>query len=600
MKERFDELAPLSRSPSTSRAPSITWTKLLAALSLICLAWYRWSSQSNVAFSDSKVSWKWSEIAPSTDLQWHRCYEDRYECARLELPMDWQDPASAGRVVIALARLPAKSLTDYMGSMFFNPGGPGGSGIWALQDHGDLIQEIVGDNYDIITFDPRGIGASVPRVECWANTQQRWAWEAQEHGLVDSHQGMLYDLFARASAFSQACEKNANETGILSHLSTASHARDMLEILDQLGEEKLKFWGFSYGTILGGTFAAMYPDRVGRLVSDGNVDYGEWHSGTHINFLRDTDKVMEGFYSMCHRAGPKTCALYEATAEKIKARLDTILDSLRVKPVIALSTTTEGQSLPELITYSKVRKFISATLYRPVQKFGPLADAMAALEKGDGLAYQTIVNPEANALPDTCNQDPTPPTTPLDALFEGTDDAFPAIMCSDAEPLTETVFEFEEYANTLQNISKVAGAVNVLFRISCAGRTIRPKWRFSGPFTGNTSAPILFIANVADNVTPLVSARNNSEGFDGSRILVQNSLGHTSLAAPSTCTARHIRSYFQDGILPPVGTVCEPDKLPFDLSPAAPGKGTVGDDSLSSAIRALSERVGGGVGQIYA
>lgn len=142
---------------------------------------------------------------------------------------------------------------------------------------------------DIITFDPRGseyrlnqyltykqdantssiVGASVPRVECWANPQQRWAWEAQESGLVDSHEGMLFDLFARASAFSQACEKNANETGILSHLSTASHARDMLEILDQLGEDKLKFWGFSYGTILGGTFAAMYPDRVGRLVSDG-------------------------------------------------------------------------------------------------------------------------------------------------------------------------------------------------------------------------------------------------------------------------------------------------------------------------------------------
>lgn len=80
---------------------------------------------------------------------------------------------------------------------------------------------------------------------------------------------MLHDIFARDSAFSQACEANANGTNILSHLSTASHARDMLEILDQLGEDQLKFWGFSYGTILGGTFAALYPDRVGRLVSDG-------------------------------------------------------------------------------------------------------------------------------------------------------------------------------------------------------------------------------------------------------------------------------------------------------------------------------------------
>lgn len=582
-----------ARSLSTSRgAPSISiWTGLLATLSLILL-WFRWASTWTVVLEESGTDWKWSEIPPSTTLQWRRCYEDQYECARLDLPMNWQDPGSAGRVVIAVVRLPAKNLADYKGPVFFNPGGPGGSGIWALQDHGDLIQEIIGDNHDIITFDPRGIGASVPRVECWGTPRQRRAWEAQDTSIADSHEGMLYDLFARSAAFSQACERNANDTGILSHLSTASHARDMLEILDQLGEDKLKFWGFSYGTILGGTFAAMYPDRVGRLVSDGNVDYREWHLGTHINFLHDTDKVMDGFYSMCQQAGPTKCAVYEDTADKIRDRLETLLDELRTRPAIALLETDGYGSFPELITYSKVRKAISAALYRPIQKFGPLADALAALEKEDGVAYQRIMNPETRTLPDTCNQNPVPPTTPLDALFEGTDDATPAIMCSDAEPLTETAVEFEKYANALQEISKAAGAVNVLFRISCAGRTIRPKWRFSGPFTGNTSFPILFIANIADNVTPLISARNNSKGFNNSVVLIQNSLGHTSLAAPSTCTALHIRSYFQDGVLPPPGTACEPDKLPFGLPPPV---GRYFDDRISPVIRAFSERGSGGV-----
>ncbi|KAH8173725.1 alpha/beta hydrolase fold domain-containing protein [Sarocladium implicatum] len=572
--------------PSVPRGHPV-WAGLLTVVSLVLL-WFQWSPSSIHAPRTASSSLNWSEIPPSSDLQWHQCYDAQFECARLDLSMDWQDPNVTDRVVIAVARLRAKNITDYKGSVFFNPGGPGGSGIWALQDHGDLIQAVVGDNHDIITFDPRGIGFSVPRVECWKTPQQRWAWDAQESGIVSSHEGMIYDIFARAIAFSQACERNTNETNLLSHLSTASHARDMLEILDQLGEEKLKYWGFSYGTILGGTFAAMYPDRVGRLVSDGNVDYREWHHGTHINFLRDTDKVMDGFYLMCHEAGPLKCALYEDTAEKIESRLEVLLDDLRIRPVAAL-VTVDGYTLPELITYSKVRKAISAALYRPIQKFAPLAKALAALESGDGVTYQSIIGPNANIFLDSCNQNSTPPTTPSDTLSEGTDDAFPAIMCSDAEPLTETVVEFEEYAKALQEISTVAGAVNVLFRISCAGRTIRPKWRFSGPFAGNTSFPILFIANVADNVTPLVSARNNSQGFEGSVVLVQNSLGHTSLAAPSTCTALHIRSYFQEGILPPPGTECEPDKLPFDLTPAEIDF----DDSLTPAIRALSERVWG-------
>lgn len=89
---------------------------------------------------------------------------------------------------------------------------------------------------------------------------------------------------------------------------------------------------------------------------------------------------MEGFYSMCHQAGATKCAFYEDTAEQIRDRLEALLDDLRTRPAIALMAT-DGHSFPELITYSKVRKLISATLYRPIQKFGPLADALAALEK---------------------------------------------------------------------------------------------------------------------------------------------------------------------------------------------------------------------------
>lgn len=200
------------------------------------------------------TSWEWSDIQPSRTLQWHRCYDDTYDCARLDVPMDWLDPSDdkGNRVVLAIMRLKATELDDYKGPIFFNPGGPGGSGVYALKDRGALLQTIAGKNHDIISFDPRGIGASVPRVECWDSQEKGRLWALQDVGVVSAHPGVVFDAFAQASALSQACEMNMRYSSLLSHISTASHARDLLEILHQTGQDKLKYWGFSYGTILGG------------------------------------------------------------------------------------------------------------------------------------------------------------------------------------------------------------------------------------------------------------------------------------------------------------------------------------------------------------
>lgn len=212
----------------------------------------------------------WSAIEPSRDLHWHACYDGAYDCARLDLPMDWLDPTDKERVIIAIMRLRATETDDYRGPVIFNPGGPGLSGVWSLKDHGASLQTIIGKNHDIVSFDPRGIGATLPRIECWDTAEQRQLWDLLDPGVIDAHPGTVYDVYAHAIAYSQACESHMmGESNILRHVSTASHARDMLEIMHKLGQEKLRYWGFSYGTILGGVFAAMYPDKVERLVSDG-------------------------------------------------------------------------------------------------------------------------------------------------------------------------------------------------------------------------------------------------------------------------------------------------------------------------------------------
>lgn len=129
---------------------------------------------------------KWLDIPPSRTVEWHPCYEDGYDCARLDVPMDWLDPSDDQRVVLAVARLRAaarrqsnhgdgnsNSSDSYRGPVFFNPGGPGGSGIWSLRHHGRDLQTIVGDNHDIVSFDPRGVGASVPRIQCWPSPDRK-------------------------------------------------------------------------------------------------------------------------------------------------------------------------------------------------------------------------------------------------------------------------------------------------------------------------------------------------------------------------------------------------------------------------------------------
>ncbi|KLU86095.1 hypothetical protein MAPG_05114 [Magnaporthiopsis poae ATCC 64411] len=564
------------------------------------------------AATGSGGGWSWAALEPSRNLTWQRCYDDAYDCARLDVPMDWLDPSDDSRVVLAVIRLRATNMTDYRGPVFFNPGGPGGSGIWSMLDHGENIQTIVGANHDVVTFDPRGVGASVPRVECWPYGQERTFWGLADVGVSDSHPGVIYDEYARAAAVSSRCESTLAKSGILSHISTASHARDMLEILHQMGQDKLKYWGFSYGTILGGTFAAMYPDKAERLVSDGNVDYNEWYHGVHINFVRDGDKVLNGFYELCSLAGPRKCAFYEPTPAKIETRFRALLERLRENPVVVPARAADESAddgapeMPQIINYSSLRRTLSSVLYQPLYLFPKFARALAALETGDGLPFLRMNGAGSSLLQSACPSAPEPvePTVPPSSVAESTADMFAAVLCADGMPWgNKTVRDLVSVAEELRNISFADGAVNSAVKAACVGRTVRPKWRYTGSFEVKTAFPVLFINNMADNATPLVSARNNSQGFEGSVLLVQKSYGHTTLAAPSTCTAGRIRAYFQDGQLPPRGTECEPDQLPFGVpvTPSASAEGTMSvvesreAEDLAHAVLKLSRKASAGL-----
>ncbi|KAM0436791.1 hypothetical protein ACHAPT_002502 [Fusarium lateritium] len=535
--------------------------------------------------------WSWNDLEPSQDLKWESCYT-QFECARLDVPMDWLDPSDQKRVVVGVIKLAAKSKDNPVSPVFVNPGGPGGSGVSFLKKAGPLLQKLVGDNHDIISFDPRGVGVSTPRVECWGSSQRRNLWTLQETPVVDERPGLIYDAYARASAYSGACEAAMEETGVNAHLGTASIARDMLEILDKTGHERLRYWGFSYGTILGGVFAGLFPERVERLVSDGNVDYHDWFNLDHSNFMSNADTIFDAFDKACHKTGPEACAFYAKTPKAVQQRRTNLLNRLRVSPVLipAWSHPT-GPDLPRLITYTDVQRLTQRCIYSPLLKFPQLAKVYAALEDGDGEPfYDMLMASGGGALESSkmCSLGDTPSTSPLETAMEL--DAFPTIMCLDSAAVTETPEDFEAYLERLQDISRWAGAFNINFHLACVGRKTRPKWRFSErDIKSDTAHPILFIGNMADNVTPLQSAFNNSARFPSSVVLKQNSYGHCSLAAPSTCTVHHIHKYFQDGTLPAAGSECNPDYDLFEM----PGKGeeVVSQDELTAAVMELVREV---------
>lgn len=252
---------------------------------------------------------------------------------------------------------------------------------------------------------------------------------------------------------------------------------------------------------------------------------------------------MEAFYELCIEAGPVQCLMYDRSPVSIRRRIEAILEDLQKNPIV-VAPSDEGPLLPQLITFSKIRAFISTSLYRPFHTFELLAKVLAVAERRDSRALYEIFKP--SDMLSLCAIETVPPTVPPDTLNEGTADVFSAVLCADTPQMNDTLDDFAAYAEAVQKMSYSAGAVNAVNRMGCVSRHIRPKWRVAGqslpactlvcfdfaansavigPFNANTSYPILFVNNIADNITPLISARNNSQSFPGSIVLIQNSYG---------------------------------------------------------------------------
>lgn len=579
-------------------------------------------------------AFRWDDITPSESLKYTECFSS-FLCARLSVPLNWNETHTGNaddtnsQVALAITKLPAKvPVTDprYGGPIIVNPGGPGESGVYQVLTDGTSLQTVVdssnrpfppgevdldrdGKYFDIISFDPRGVNNTTPHLRCFpeAFNQQVWQLRSPDYGLLWYSESIIGLEWARASALGASCSGAEHDGVILPYLNTAQTARDMVRITEKegewreqeaiklldssseipmtknmktevlariayhRGEEKTQYWGMSYGSLLGATFAALHPDRVGRIILDGVVDPADHYAGDWLTQLQDSDKIISKFCEYCFQAGPSKCPLYTGTSPAdIEHRFTMIMYAIKEDP-IAISPKFRGEQLstgPDMVTYGDLHLRLLSGMYFPFTMaeslFGLLLEAEQRNSSSPQLA-SLISRKQAFLTPDGCQQSES---SDPDIPYVSGVGAFQAISCMDIGGATDlTRREFRLYLTELQGQSQWIGPSWARNKLSCEGFTARPAWKPNLEFKvqewSNTSHPLLIIGNTHDTVTPLGNAHRVSTLFPGSTVLQQDSQGHCSHSSPSICTGKAIRQYFQTGLLPKEGTVCNPDTRPF-------------------------------------
>ncbi|KAH8114404.1 TAP-like protein-domain-containing protein [Phellopilus nigrolimitatus] len=504
----------------------------------------------------------WTSIVPAEKLECNWTTTLRH---MVQVPLDYAEP-SVGHAAIAIVKYPSMVLPGEgnRGPILFNPGGPGGSGVQTILTSAQNFRDILGDDYDLIGFDPRGkictgIGFTTPGLLAFQVKNEANMFYINAFPTVNSSLNAIASLHGNARVLGDVAKSRIQS--VAEHVSTPVVARDMLSIVKAHGKNKLQYWGFSYGT-----------NNIERVILDGVVDSENYYSGnvfppvsfSHIegfisffavlwsNNLRDTDAVLENLYRACVDAGPLTCTIYENSTEKIHDRIENILQRLRVEPVTFFNETTGAYGI---VDYSVAKHAIFSTMYRTHARGRDLVSALADLEKGIGepiyklssrSSYQSVLSDSSDC-----------PTTPPTPFAQGMENLL-AIACGDGSPVDDNAEELQKYYDTMAKDSSFAECWFI--RTGCSGWKITGKERFTGSFEANTSFPLLLVGNTADPVTPLNNAHRMSKGFD--------SPGHCSTSATSLCTAKAIRAYFRNGTLPEKGTVCDVESSIFgnDLS----------------------------------
>jgi pimeloyl-ACP methyl ester carboxylesterase len=451
-------------------------------------------------------------------LEWVEC--ELGECATATVPIDYDDP-SAGDTFIELVRIPASG--EAQGTLFVNPGGPGESGVdfapgWAL-----LVGPEVTAAYDVVGFDPRGVGASDP-LECLdtAALDEFIAFDPtpETPEEIDEWATLL-------AGMGEGCEQDAG--ALASHVTTVETARDLDVLRAVVGDDQLNYYGASYGTYLGATYAALFPDNVGRLVLDGAVDPEMPFSELFLGYARGFEVALASYADNCVADG--ACPL-GSTPDEVIASVQDLFAQVDEEPLL---TSDPDRPITQGLAYWGVVTGLSSA----EEGWPLLTEAVLSAQNGDGDLLLLLADVATGRDEEGYSSN----------LFM----AQTAIDCLDTQIRPEgDEVNIDEFVEASPTFGAIVGGFAAYGCDTWPLETALQAPDYSAP----GAAPIVVLGTTRDPNTPYAWAQRLAEIIDSGVLLTRDGDGHTGYLKGNACIDQTINEYLVNGAVPDDGTTC--------------------------------------------
>lgn len=454
------------------------------------------------------------------DLRWRDC--DDAECAELTVPVDYADPGGE-TIELALLRVPAADPDARLGSLVVNPGGPGAPGTDYAGSAQSVFRQPILDAYDVVGFDPRGTGHSAP-VDCLSDRELD-DYIAQDPDPDTAAEAATYAGWVRA--FGAGCVEGSGD--VAAHVTTIETARDMDVLRAALGEDRLDYFGASYGTKLGATYADLFPDRVGRLVLDGAVDVSLSSRELSLQQAAGFETALRAYVQDCVDSGD--CVLGDSLDEGL-ATIKQLLDDIDAQPL----PTDDGDRRLEV-----GNAFYGVVLPLYVRDYWDLlTEGLTAALDGDGtllLQYSDFYNSRDG-----------------DGYADNSSEAIYAINCLD-DPWAIPAREVPDQLPEFEEASPTFGSVFAWGLTSCGGIQVQS----SEPARDIRAAgadPIVVVGTTRDPATPYEWAVALADQLESGVLVTRDGDGHTGYNSGNECVDTAIEDYLVEGTVPEDGLSC--------------------------------------------